>query len=413
MNLKAKKKKTALPSFYCRSTLLRTPQNEAVLILSTPKRREILKEGPPQNIRNNILGKGAYGTVIKAVYKAKPVAVKIIKNLDDCNHQTMRNESHVLGWNHANIVRIFKIEITMNFAIVIMERFLGHCLQKILDCMELPLKHRVYISLDVLAALMYCHKRNVLHMDVKPQNVMITWGNNNNENWPNKSYTCKLCDFGSSIKITEQTTAIKGIIKGTVRYMAPEALKEEYLHSSADVYSLGITLWQMKYRHLPYDWLECNEMVAYQVVKNNLRPTAWSSEKDRAIMPSSHQCFYSNTPVDFSKNSLKNVQNILKPPKATLTSLNGNFDGNQGQKSIRKPFVDLNIAAKSSANIKCNLSRTNRIYPRTMFQIGNEPIYVDPVKERKYDDLYMKCWDNDCARRPSGKDIRRDLKELL
>uniref|UniRef100_A0A1B0BEB2 Protein kinase domain-containing protein n=1 Tax=Glossina palpalis gambiensis TaxID=67801 RepID=A0A1B0BEB2_9MUSC len=399
------------------SALLRTPQDEAVLILSSPKRREILKEGPPQNIRNNILGKGAYGTVIKAVYKAKPVAVKIVKNLGDCNHQTMRNESHVLGWKHANIVRIFKVEITMNFAIVIMERFLGHSLQKILDCMELPLKHRVYIGLDVLAALMYCHKRNLLHMDVKPKNVMITWGNNN-ENWSNKCYTCKLCDFGSSVKITEQTTAVKGIIKGTVRYMAPEALKEEYLHSSADIYSLGMTLWQMKYRHLPYDWLECNEIVAYQVVKNNLRPTACSSQKaannnNQAIVPSSRQSCYSKTLVDVSKNSLKNVQNILKPPKTTLTSSKGNFDGNHSQKSIRKPFEDLNIVAKSSENVKCNVSRANRMYPDTMFQIGDEAIYVDPIKEQKYDDLYIKCWDNDCSRRPSGKDLRRDLKELL
>uniref|UniRef100_A0A1A9WQM4 Protein kinase domain-containing protein n=1 Tax=Glossina brevipalpis TaxID=37001 RepID=A0A1A9WQM4_9MUSC len=356
------------------STLLRMPQNESELILNAPKRKEILKEGPPRNIRNNILGKGAYGTVIKAVYKGKSVAVKIVNNLDDCNHQTMRNESHVLGWRHINIIRIFKVEISMNFAIVIMERFLGHCLQQVLNCTELPLKHRVYITLDVLAALMYCHKRNLLHMDVKPQNVMITWANN--ENPLNKCYTCKLCDFGSSVKISEQTTTTKGIIKGTVRYMAPEALKEEYLTSSADIYSLGITLWQMKYRRLPYHWLECNEMVAYQVVKNNLRPTAWPSRKPINNSPSlSYQCFWSKTLVDFSENPSKSAQNIIKASKTPLGTLDESLD------------------------------------PETMFQAGNAT--VNPIKEQKYDDLYIRCWHNDCSRRPSGEVLTKDLKELL
>lgn len=92
---------------------------------------------------------------------AKPVAVKIIKNPKDVNNQVMLNEAHILDWKHPNIIKIFKvsskktiivwsvhirilqIESTPNFAIVIMERFNGDCLQNTLNSMEVPVIHRI------------------------------------------------------------------------------------------------------------------------------------------------------------------------------------------------------------------------------------------------------------------------------
>lgn len=145
-------------------SLLKDVYKENALVLTTPKRNELLKEGPPEAGLNrcHILGRGAYGTVFKAIYRGKcgegessimfiplytsllplehSVALKVIKN---SAISTLHNEAHVLDWKHKNIVRLIKLESTPEFGLLIMERPNGLCLQRVLDTLALPLIHRV------------------------------------------------------------------------------------------------------------------------------------------------------------------------------------------------------------------------------------------------------------------------------
>ncbi|KAM8711460.1 hypothetical protein ACLKA7_000580 [Drosophila subpalustris] len=244
---------------------------EKGIVLTTPKRKELLKDGPPESkcSRSHILGRGSFGTVFKAIYREHAVALKIIKNSAVA---TLHSEAHVLNWKHKNIVRLIKLESTPEFGLIIMERPNGLCLQRVVDTLPLPLVHRVLITLDVLAALRYCHAQRVLHLDVKPPNILIALGiKASNSNI--RSYICKLCDFGSSIKLDESCDgSSRNNAKGTLRYMSPEALRCATLTCASDIYSLGITMWQLQARRLPFYTLSCNETIAYHVVKHHLRP---------------------------------------------------------------------------------------------------------------------------------------------
>lgn len=148
----------SIKNLFVRSFLKR----ENALVLTTPKRIELLKDGPPAAVRSNrcqILGRGAYGTVFKAIYRGispefflvfcqlnciilpdHAVALKIIKA---GAASTLQNEAHILNWKHKNIVRLIKLESTPEFGLLIMERPSGLCLQRVLDTLALPLMHRV------------------------------------------------------------------------------------------------------------------------------------------------------------------------------------------------------------------------------------------------------------------------------
>ncbi|KAH8400816.1 hypothetical protein KR009_001180, partial [Drosophila setifemur] len=272
------------------------------LLLTTPKRRQLLKDGTPGSTRGQMLGRGAYGAVFKAIYRDRSVAVKIIRAQAI---STLHNESHLLNLRHKNIVRLLKLESAKDFGLVIMECPRGQCLQRIIDSLKLPLIHRVLITLDVVSALRYCHSHNVLHLDVKPTNILVALGKRPSGIAPleqhKRSYICKLCDFGSSIEIGEFCARESpSSARGTLRYMSPEALRSGHLTAASDTYSVGITMWQMQARRLPYHLLDCNEIIAYQVVKHELRPDNYeelaglaidSPEKDTAI---SCDCTYAD-----------------------------------------------------------------------------------------------------------------------
>ncbi|XP_061400564.1 serine/threonine-protein kinase mos [Musca vetustissima] len=417
-------------------SFLNVLNKENEIILNTPKRKELLKDGPPLNqMKCNLLGRGAYGTVIKAIYKAKPVAVKIMKNPKDINNQVMLNEAHILNWKHPNIVRLLKIESTPNFAIIIMERFNGDCLQIILDTMELSVLHRINIAMDITSGLMYCHKRGLLHMDVKPQNVMISLNkfqrNIVKSSLTQRLYVCKLCDFGSSLKIGNENQCVKGLVKGTLRYMAPEALKEEYLTPAVDVFALGITLWQMKHRYLPYHWLQCNDTVAYQVVKHQLRPNSVhnvvnpnynNTNMNRFKSTTNEQCLCENMNQQFSPQSIEDLRKILQCNQCELIA---DSTPNNEQKSLntitkRIPLKELsNKQHMKKFGVKRDLQ--NEFAPNENLSlatvlsqsIGHLDVNKTSKLEQLYEELFKSCWHDDYKQRPTAMQLSQRFREIL
>lgn len=232
--------------------------------MNTPNRKIFLRNGcPTRASTNHILGRGSFGTVFRATYNDKNVAVKIVRNQVDSDVNSVDNESRILNWNHKNIIRMLKIETTIytNYSLIIME-FLNNAknLLFIIEKINLPLIHRLQIAKDITRGLEYCHTKDLSHNDIKPQNVLLAFDKS--------TYICKLCDFGSSS--TTKESAPKNL--GTMRYLSPEILKNEPVSPASDIFAVGITLWQMKSRESPYHWIDCNHSVAYKVVKYDIRP---------------------------------------------------------------------------------------------------------------------------------------------
>lgn len=141
-----------------------------------------------------VLGRGAYGTVIRASYRKQQVAVKILEKSNCTKYQSLRRESNIIDLHHENVIGVLKIVDCRSYGAVIMQRFEGKCLQYILDRDKIDLIHRLSILSDIASALMFCHENRIVHADVKPQNILVAVA-------PARGYLCKLFDFGCSVKI--------------------------------------------------------------------------------------------------------------------------------------------------------------------------------------------------------------------
>ncbi|XP_017866991.1 PREDICTED: serine/threonine-protein kinase mos [Drosophila arizonae] len=379
-------------------------KRENALVLTTPKRIELLKDGPPATARSNrcqILGRGAYGTVFKAIYREHAVALKIIKA---GAVSTLQNEAHILNWKHKNIVRLIKLESTPEFGLLIMERPSGLCLQRVLDTLALPLLHRVFITLDVLAALRYCHCQQVLHLDVKPPNVLVALGTKQTGfgrlEQSKRRYICKLCDFGSSIRLGDEQSSVKG----TLRYMSPEALRSLPLSSASDIYSLGITMWQLQSRRLPFHTLNCNESIAYQVVKHDLRPDNYalleSLKMGNEPLPL-NGCYCATDWPDSSVELVCSYIGRMRPQVDVLLSTDV-------YKKVRR---NLNFEANHGRVLKRHKQRKQ---PR-LAHYFDEPScdQVSKCLEGAYSELYRSCWLSQPELRLNALQLQKRLELIL
>ncbi|RWS26942.1 hypothetical protein B4U80_07497 [Leptotrombidium deliense] len=120
---------------------------------------------------------------------------------------------------------------------------------------------------QILSALNYCHQKQIIHLDLKPSNIVVTADN-----------VCKIIDFGCSrgidgIENSAYFENFESYTLGTVRYMAPELFKNSKPTTKCDIYSFGIIMWQLVCRTIPYSNIESPEIIIYKVVAENLRPT--------------------------------------------------------------------------------------------------------------------------------------------
>lgn len=188
------------------------------------------------------LGKGAYGAVYKGLHipSNSVVALKII-DLDTADDDTadIQREVALLSQLRADDTNITKyhgcwlegprVWIVMDFASGGSVRTLAKCIK------DGALEERwiMVIVREVLVALSYLHKSNVIHRDIKTANILVQ-----------DSSKIVLCDFGVSA-LLPSSNAKRTTFIGTPHYMAPEVLTSSAYDSKADIWSLGITIYEM------------------------------------------------------------------------------------------------------------------------------------------------------------------------
>lgn len=417
----------------------------------TPHRERFLREEYPQGQRGGagrtgtgsapnrytILGRGSYGVVIKARYKGKPVAVKILEKhkKHQCRYDSLRNEGNLLNLRHENVVRVLKIISGAQYGLVIMERFEGHCLQTVLNGSgEISVYHRLMILCDIINGLCFCHRHHIVHLDVKPQNVvvcLVTPGYPDSNCSHVRNYLCKLCDFGSSLTLNTININEKSSNRGTIRYMAPEQLRgTSGITEAADIYSFGITMWQLSEAKDPYDSIVSNEAVAYNVVKKKLRPDSVTTV---AILRSE--------PVPIPKNNLKPPPSTFRARKNSDNSLEiaQSYFKTSSQRSFHS---SIRMCSNISGQLPPNVESATAAMSDVLKQQGID--LVEPPKEsldpdelsiaalgvlfqqsvdlpsielnhlrQDYRCLYRKCWQHEPSLRPTSGDVRKTLRSML
>jgi hypothetical protein len=194
-----------------------------------------------------VLGAGGMGKVYKVrnVISDRVEAMKVLlanltsqKELAD---RFLREIKLLASLNHPNIAALNTAMTLDNQLIMMMEYVDGTTLATRLQQGTIPPAEAVNYSTQLLSALSYAHKLNVIHRDVKPANMMLT-----------REGVVKLMDFGIARPNNEQGMTVTGTTLGSLNYMSPEQVRGEAVDQRSDLYSMGVSIYEMVTGQLPF-----------------------------------------------------------------------------------------------------------------------------------------------------------------
>jgi len=198
------------------------------------------------------LGRGATGIVYRGrdPQTGRVVAIKTVAlsrglepgELQEVSERFVREAETARRLNHPNLVRIFDAGAAHDLAYIAMEFLQGTDLTPYTRPDNLlPLPQVMRIIARVAAALHYAHANRVVHRDIKPSNIM----------YEPASDTVKVTDFGIA-HITDLSRTKTGVVFGTPSYMSPEQLAGKTIEGRSDLFSLGVTFYQLVSGYLPF-----------------------------------------------------------------------------------------------------------------------------------------------------------------
>lgn len=195
-----------------------------------------------------LIGKGGMANVYLAfdTILNRQVAIKILKGdmaNDPVSLERFKREANTSAkLFHPNAVDVYDVGEDGNMHYIVMEYIKGYTLKQLIQRRgALPPREAVWIMKQLASALLQAHKNNIIHRDIKSQNVLIK-----------DDGTVKLADFGIAILNNAMQLTSKGSILGSVHYLAPELVKGEQASMQSDIYSLGIVFYELLTGDVPF-----------------------------------------------------------------------------------------------------------------------------------------------------------------
>lgn len=189
---------------------------------------------------DEVLGSGQFGIVYGGVHRksGRAVAIKVIDKLRFPTKQEaqLKNEVAILqNLSHQGVVNLERMFETPERIFVVMEKLKGDMLEMILSSEKGRLSERItkFLITQILVALKHLHSKNIVHCDLKPENVLLSSDND----FPQ----VKLCDFGFARIIGEKS--FRRSVVGTPAYLAPEVLRNKGYNRSLDMWSVGVIVY--------------------------------------------------------------------------------------------------------------------------------------------------------------------------
>ncbi len=301
------------------------------------------------------IGSGGYGAVFKAIHVElnTAIAVKVFRPTEGNDSPEAIERFKLEGVsackvNHPNAINVLDSGISSEgIAYIAMELLVGHTLKdEMLTETTLPLKRCAEIIIPVCQALGEAHKAGIVHRDIKPDNIFLHQGK--------QGEVVKVVDFGIAKLIEEQNEdkqsnlTESGSIVGTPIYMAPERLKSQPYDGRADVYSLGIMLYEMLTGKKPF-----------QITGNNVIEIILKHIKETPTILS-----------EYIPNIPKSVENIVmdtleKNPNKRPTALEFAKTFSQEISNLEKINPEI-LLAKATCEKKPRIENTEDYTDKTM-----------------------------------------------
>ena len=236
-----------------------------------------------------IIGVGGMAVVYKAYDNIddRIVAVKILKEEFLANEEFRRrfkNESKAIAvLSHPNIVKVYDVSYGDRIQYIVMECVDGITLKEYIQQQGvINYKEAVFFVTQILRALQHAHDKGIVHRDIKPQNIMLL-----------ENGAIKVTDFGIARFSRSETRTMTDSTIGSVHYISPEQARGDITDDKADIYSVGVMLYEMLTGKLPF---ESDNTVSVAIMQLQQDPV-----KPRDINPS--------IPVGLEQIVLKAMQN--------------------------------------------------------------------------------------------------------
>ena len=277
----------------------------------------MVKDGIFLGKRYEVLSKiGAGG--MADVYKGKDqmlnryVAIKVLKKeyKEDENFvRKFRSEAQAAaGLMHPNIVNVYDVGEDRGLYYMVMELVEGITLKEYIEKKgRLSHKEVISIAIQVCTGIGVAHAANIIHRDIKPQNIIIS-----------KDGKVKVTDFGIAKATTSNTVSSNAM--GSVHYTSPEQARGGFSDQRSDIYSIGITLYEMVTGQVPFDG-DSTVSVAIKHLQEEITPP---SEIVPDIPYSLEQIILKCTQKN-SERRYKNTNELIRDLKRSLVDPDGDF----------------------------------------------------------------------------------------
>ncbi len=306
----------------------------------------MLQEGYLLGERYEILeriGSGGMAYVYKArdIKLNRYVAIKVLRkeNYDDEKfvRKFMAEAEATARLTHPNIVSIYDSAYTDGVHYIVMELAEGMTLKKYIRRYgRLSARETVDIAIQIARGLEAAHEHRIVHRDIKPQNIMVS-----------DSGKVKITDFGIAKAATGDT--ISSATMGSVHYLSPEQAKGGYVDNRTDIYSLGITMYEMATGRVPYDG-ENSVAIALMHIKNEMIPP----RDYYPDIPESLQRIILKCTSKMLISRYQNASELIRDLENVFTSPDGNYvfleDGQEDESpTIKRDQAEIERIKRSLA----------------------------------------------------------------
>lgn len=333
--------------------------------------------------RYEIIGKiGTGGTA--DVYKAKChklnrfVAIKVLKRefSEDRNFiSKFRIEAQsAAGMAHANIVNVYDVGDENGIYYIVMELVEGITLKKYIEKKgALEYKEAVSIAIQIAQGIEAAHKHNIIHRDIKPQNIIIS-----------REGKVKVTDFGIA-KVTN-TDTVNSVAMGSVHYISPEQARGGFSDVTSDIYSFGITLYEMCTGRVPFDG-ESTVAVALMHIQNELPlPTLFNPTIPVSVEKIILKCAQKRVDQRYQSASdvIVDLKRALITPNEDFVTINNGLEGSPTVLFTQEEMDQINSTRRqdSYSSNPMNLNYTDSGNDGT----GNSLDLMDVFQEERYEE---------------------------